>query len=136
MQNQRDQDGVGKATKTGCRNVTRPGDENMTFGLSTDKLNGMSNKTLEKGSIGEAIRPTVMERCGITEEEMKKPRRREEVQEVLQTIGLNYRHAMFEGIWRKAVESEAQNSHQLITKRTVSMNAVVKAMKELQAVPS
>lgn len=125
--------GVGRSTKLGCRNLTKKGDENMAFGLSTQKLNAMNNKVLEQTSIAEIISPAAMDRCKISEEEMAKQRRRSDVMEVLQTIGLNYRHAMFEGVWRRAVESEAKNSHENVTRQTASMNAVVRAIKELKA---
>ena len=133
---ERDEKGLGRSTKLGCRNIPKKGDENMAFGLTTNKLNSMANKTLEQCGASETIYPSSMSPFGISQEEMQKQRTRNEVTEVLESIGCRFRPAMFQGIWQKAAKNESGGADDFAFSTKVSMTGFLQAMRDLKVTPT
>lgn len=127
--------GLGKSTKPGCRNQVRPGDENLAFGLTTNKLNAMGARMMEFGGASDAIAPNPLSNC-ISQEDMLKQRTKNGMVDVLESVGCRFRPAMFQGIWQRAAKNECGGVDEYPFKATVSVSSFVQAMKELKAVPT
>ena len=107
----------------------------MTFGLTTNKLNFMNNRTLELGSVCDLIHPKEYNNFNLSSEEMTKKREKTEISEILEKVNLKYKKGIFQGIWKKAIEIEGIEPHFQINESLVSMISVIEAIKQLKAIP-
>ena len=126
---------IGKSIKPGCRNITKNGDESLMFGLSTNKLNSMNNKTLELCNFSDIVSPKSFEKHNLNQNDVESQKTKEEILEILNAVGLNYKMGMFEGVWKKAIQIEAKHDYEVVTKYTVCISSIINAIKELDALP-
>ena len=106
-------------------------DEERVFGLTTQQLNVKDNKDFEQiTSSFETVTPSRLNKEGIVEEDYLQQRTRDEVRELLTTIGVNYNFAKFEAVWTKALSYEnSTNPFQ----KTASLNSVMLAIRDVES---
>lgn len=126
---------LGKSVKIGLRNLPKEGDENLVFGLTTDHLNSMNDRSLELGKVAEVIGMSRECQGGFSRSEHEKQRSREEIIDILRAVGFEYKMGMFEGIWMKAAEFEWTDAIERMGRDTVSVGSLLKAIKVLEAMP-
>lgn len=106
-------------------------DENRVFGLTTEQLNIKDHKDFEQiTSSFETVTPSRLNKEGVIEQDYLLERTREEIRELLTSIGVNYNFAKFEAVWAKAISY--QNSTNPFQK-TASLNSVMLAIRDVEA---
>ena len=126
---------IGKSIIPGRTNIPKKGDEDLIFGLSTNKLNSKLYKTHQLCKVADLFCPKSYEQFDLSKSEMRKQRTRDEVTELLKAVGLNYKKGMMEGIWQAAIRMEVQCPTEEVTKKTVNILSVISAIKQLEALP-
>ena len=107
---------LGRSTKPGCRNtVRRAEDAHRSFGLPTIR-NDIPLVTKDKRSVADfqnygdepeavdLLFPSNYSELGITEEDFREPRTREEITSLFRAIGYEYKIGKFNAMYNRAKE--------------------------------
>lgn len=103
--------GLGKSTKFGTRNLTKSGDEDRVFGtptIRTDILKPIKKSVADPNNYGDEppaihlLFPQKYSDMGLTEEDFKKKRTKEDIKGIFNAIGLTYKIGKFEAIFQRA----------------------------------
>lgn len=123
---------LGKSGKINCSNNPKKGDENLVFGLNTNKLNAMNDLALEMCTVKDIFAQNSYEIHQLSQKEIDLPRTKDEIKGILKDIGVDYKAGMFEGIWLKSIELESKCPLDQVTKNEVSIKSFLKAIRELR----
>eukprot|EP00331_Platyophrya_macrostoma_P007777 CAMPEP_0176430524 /NCGR_PEP_ID=MMETSP0127-20121128/14302_1 /TAXON_ID=938130 /ORGANISM="Platyophrya macrostoma, Strain WH" /LENGTH=419 /DNA_ID=CAMNT_0017812425 /DNA_START=6 /DNA_END=1265 /DNA_ORIENTATION=+ len=127
-----DQD-LGRSTKHGFRNLTKPGDDNRVFGVPTirddikkPKLKSVADTTAygDDPAANEILFPQRFADMGLTLEDFMKPRPKDQIKRIFAAIGYEYKAGKFEGIYQRAQDI-------MHTTGDVSVQAFMKAVQEM-----
>ena len=132
---------LGRATKFGFRNETRPGDENRVFGVPTIRsdiqapakpsIACVQNYGNEEKSV-ELLFPHGYSHFGLDPSDLSAKRRRKEIQEIFKNIGITYGAGKFEGVWLRACEVEGVRDS-MDSDAGVSVTSFLQAVKEMDS---
>jgi len=101
-------DALGRATKFGFRNKTRPGEENRVFGTPTirDDIKAPGQISVactqnygNESKVVELLFPHGYNHYGLDMDDISKRRHRAEIKGIFENIGVSYNYGKFEGVW-------------------------------------
>ena len=104
---------LGVSTRLGFRNVPKPGDEGRHFGVPTIRKDIPYKKERsladtynygDEPNAGQVMFPEFWLRCGVSAEEFVKPMPHEEIQELFESIGMQFKKGKFQALVNKAFE--------------------------------
>lgn len=106
-------------------------DTNRVFGLTTAEANVLNSKdTKPHLNSFEFMAPKDVTPNDLEVDDYSKQRTKDEIKELLGSIGLRYKFAKFESIWQKSITYEVGYNENPFRK-TATLSSVMRAIKEL-----
>lgn len=101
------------------------------FGLTTDRVNTLTRtEPVEDATVSEILNPELRALYGLNEDDLLKPRSKDEVRDLFETMGLRYKLAKLEGAWSRARSMEPEASGPA----RASLDSILRAFREMHYV--
>ncbi|CAD8057130.1 unnamed protein product [Paramecium sonneborni] len=116
---------LGKAIKFGFRNQPKPGDETRAFGvpaIRNDIIKKGMKSVADPQNYGDEVPavallfPEKFSHMGLSEQDFLSLRRKQEIKEIFESIGIKYGIGKFEGIFKRAKEIQNINDDKVSVK--------------------